>query len=171
MAATYETLATVTTSGSQSNVTFSNIPQTYTDLILVFNGSMSQFGAIWSAVGNGSVNNNPIYGGMLFYTPGGYSGDYNVYTGNGYNDNEMHAIGWGVGVGVYQSQAILQILNYNNTSINKSYIVRTDNYYYGVQSAAGVFRSTSAINILYLYATAGTITDGSTFTLYGIKAA
>ena len=76
---TYEPIVTYTTSGGDTNHTFSVIPQTYTDLILVFKGSMSTFGGIWMRVGNGSVDSGANYSGQGLYSPARYGNDTNVY--------------------------------------------------------------------------------------------
>ena len=169
--ATYEPIATYTTSGSATNYTFSNIPQTYTDLVLVFKGSMSTFGGIWMRVGNGSVDSGANYSGQGLYSPGGRNNDYNVYGLNALNATEYQALGWGIGIGVYESVCRTNIANYSNTTTYKTIIGRSDSYFYGAQMNVGTWRSTAAINTIYLFATGGNITNGSTFTLYGIATA
>lgn len=168
--ATYEPIANYTFTGSASNYTFSNIPQTYTDLHIVFRGTMSTFGGIWMRVGNGSVDSGSNYNGIFTYGPGGRNGDGNIYAGNSVNQTEYNAFGWAIGIGVYDSVCTTDMFSYSNTTTYKTIIGRSDSYYYGPQMNAGLWRSTAAINTIYLFATGGTITDGSTFTIYGIKA-
>ena len=45
MASTYEPIATTVISGSPTSYTFSLIPQTFTDLVLIFNGKSNASGS------------------------------------------------------------------------------------------------------------------------------
>lgn len=171
MPSTYEPIANYTTTNNTVNYTFPNIPQTYTDLILVFKGSMSTFGGIWMRVGNGSVDSGANYSGQGLYSPARYGNDTNVYGLNELNKTEYQALGWGVGIGAYESVCRTNIANYSNTTTYKTIIGRSDSSFYGVQMNVGTWRSTAAINTIYLFATGGNITNGSTFTLYGIAKA
>lgn len=170
MAATYEPIATYTFASNAANYTFSSIPQTYTDLYIVFNGTMEVFGSIWMRVGNGSVDSGSNYSGTFVYTPSGRNGDGNVYTGRGTNTTEYNAFGWANGIGAYNSVCTTNIVNYSNTNVTKTIIGRSDSYYYGPQMNVGYWNSTAAINTIYLFATNANIVSGSTFTIYGIKA-
>jgi hypothetical protein len=62
------------------------------------------------------------------------------------------------------------IMNYTSTSIYKSVIGRYD-FSSQTEQHAGTWMSTAAINKIELVAFANTFTAGSSFTLYGIKAA
>jgi hypothetical protein len=76
------------------------------------------------------------------------------------------------------STAILQIMNYSNTTTNKTALLRIGNAGSSVMANVFLWRSTAAINSISITApdnTGGGTPDqfaiGSTFTLYGIKAA
>lgn len=63
--------------------------------------------------------------------------------------------------------------NYSNTTTFKTMIGRNGAAAFDVEASVQLWRSTSAINTLQLFAGQGGInfTSGSTFTLYGITAA
>ena len=84
----------------------------------------------------------------------------------GYNANNLNAV------------TTVDIFNYKNTSAYKSCLARTDvvGSYGGTATVCGLWRSTSAINTIYIYGGAsndgtGTLYTGTTATLYGILAA
>jgi hypothetical protein len=168
MAATYEPIATASASGSVSEVTFSTIPGTYTDLIVISNlGSTSNLnlrvqvngvtGAYYSAtqvIGNGtSASSDRSTGETYWYL--GY---------NAANERFMN---------------ILQIMNYANTTTYKTAIWRRNDGGTGnnIGASVGLWRgstgsATEAITSIKFYdASSVNFTSGSTFTLYGIKAA
>ena len=58
---TYSTIATTTLASAAASYTFSSIPTTYTDLILVLNGSFDTFNNVRFQVGNGSVDTGSNY--------------------------------------------------------------------------------------------------------------
>ena len=63
-------------------------------------------------------------------------------------------------------------MNYANTTTNKTVLLRNNNTAFGTEAQVGLWRSTSAINTIKLYLDrAEYYVVGSTFTLYGIKAA
>ena len=156
---TYTPIATQTTSGSTGAVTFSSIPNTYTDLVVVINTSLSglcnsllQFngdtGSNYSGtviVGNGSTATSGRNSNLTF----SYLGLYNASIGN----------------------LILNIQNYSNTTTYKTLLTRSNNSQY-IESYVSLWRSTAAINSIYLTQdSGGNFSAGSTFTLYGISAA
>jgi len=155
---TYVALQTQTLSSAVSSVTFSSIPQTYTDLILVTNIKDTNTYALLR-VGNGSVD-----------TGSNYSRTYLLGTGSaataGRNSSDTR---WYVSAGASRyDYNVHNIQNYANTTTNKTSIERatTDGTYAGVN----LWRSTSAINVLSIISANGTasLEAGSTFTLYGI---
>lgn len=163
MASTYTPIETKTLSSNASTVTFSSIPATYTDLVLVssstqssgpvnsrmrFNGdSGSNYSRTWLA-GNGTSaasgrnSNRTSYELDYFTSPG---------TGN---------------------LTIVHVMNYSNTTTYKTAIDRTGRAAEGTEAVVGLWRSTAAINAIeYSLDGAGSFVTGSTFTLYGIQAA
>lgn len=70
-----------------------------------------------------------------------------------------------------QENIIVNIFNYSNGSMYKTLIARANNASSGVQATVNLWRQTDAINSIAIYADSGTMTAGTTFTLYGIAAA
>ena len=75
--------------------------------------------------------------------------------------------------------SIVQINNYANTSVYKTALIRGNSINPSTSASnattlVGLWRSTAAINSITIYSEGGGsyyIASGSTFTLYGIKAA
>jgi anti-sigma-K factor RskA len=66
----------------------------------------------------------------------------------------------------------MHFMNYSNTTTYKTTLSRFASTLYQVWTHAGLWRNTAAINSIKVYTTAGAnFNTGSTFTLYGIKAA
>ena len=167
MASTYEPIATNTVTGSAvSSVTFSSIPQTYTDLIIVatvqastggdlcvqFNGDTGTNYSITYLYGNGSSAGSTRQTNKTFLSLDYYGGPP---TSGSFNNE------------------IIQIQNYSNSSTYKTVLVRANNAASGLDASVGLWRNTNAItqiDIIIRTATAN-INVGSTFTLFGIKAA
>ena len=161
MPATYEPIQTQTVGTAVSSVTFSSIPQTYTDLVLVTSGTSSG-GAQMTLRINGATTNyssNCLSGN-------GSSVDSRFITGLtyiqlGYHDYFTSS----------QSNAITHIMNYTNTTTFKTVLNRTNNAAVGVGLSAGLYRSTAAITTFDALPLLANWSVGTVFTLYGIKAA
>jgi hypothetical protein len=172
MPKTYEPIATQTLGTAVGTVTFTSIPQTYTDLKLVVSNVKHSFN-------NGT---NPVSDGFI---------RFNSDSGTNYSFVGMYGTGAVVSterttnsttIGAYYASSasdaaliIVDILNYSNTTTHKTSIV-TERIVGGSGNAnvdlrAGIYRSTSAITTLALSIGAYTYNVGSTWTLYGIKAA
>jgi hypothetical protein len=167
MAITYEPIATTTTTGSATTVSFTSIPQTYTDLILVYNGGLSGFDYIYSRYNSDTGSN---------YSGTGVGGNgSSAFSGRYSNQVYNQLLGWAIGLGTpLTSIGIIHFINYANTTTYKSIIGRDTNPESGgaTQAAVHLWRSTSAISSIELTGiNSRTITDGSTFTLYGIASA
>jgi hypothetical protein len=161
---TYTPIATYTVSGgSTTSTTFSSIPSTYTDLVLVFSGGFSatqinaiQLNGITSTVwGQTSLSGNGTTASSSRET----SQDY-LYVSNSTN------------LGTEVGTSIIQFMNYANTTTNKTVLYRANSSSALVQAGVGCWRQTAAINSIYITVGGGKFwTSGSTFTLYGIAAA
>jgi hypothetical protein len=172
MPGTYEPINTTTLSSSATDFTFSAIPSTYTDLILV----TSVFGSRAANVDslairfNGDTASNYSYTYLIGESSAGTissraSNQTNIWVGN-FTSNSV----------TQPSVIIVQIQNYSNTATNKTILSRQNAIAGGTYSIAGanvgLWRSTSAINSVTIRSETGSnFSSGSTFTLYGIKAA
>ena len=164
MALTYEPIATYTHTGaSTTNLTLSSIPATYTDLVLVGNIIYSANGGNYISLRfNDDTNTNysstPIVGN-------GTTASSTRAT----NDNKIAA---------YASSTtqyvpyIVNIMNYTNTTTNKTVLMKISNAGSQVEARVGLWRKTpEAINRVDIYFALSSIAAGSIITLYGIKAA
>lgn len=164
MPATYEPIAATTLTTATATVTFSSIPSTYTDLIMV--------GQVKATAGGEQVHiqfNNA--------TASGYSFTYFYGTGTSagssrqINSNRIN-IGNSSTTTTFDNVFIIHINNYAGTSNFKGVLYRSNNTSLNVESGFGLWQDTTAINRIDVKLTGGqTYTSGSTFSLYGIKAA
>lgn len=163
---TYEPIATNTLGSNTTDITFSSIAGTFTDLVLVANFvGFTTLGSAISCRFNSDTGNN-------------YSATYLL--GNGTtassaratNDNRMIVGGTQNGVGSGNAVCIVNIMNYSNTTTNKTVVSRFSQAGSQVESDVGLWRSTSAITSITFGAYGSTLMNsGSVITLYGIKSA
>ena len=164
MAKTYSVIQTITLTSTASSITFSNIPQNYTDLKLVFscrsNGSTTATAGI--AAFNGSTSNfttRYIYG----------TGATTVSTTGSNEIGSMPAANFTTSA---FSNTEVVISNYT-TSNNKSYFVNTATENNATEAYnymfAGLWSSSAAITSITYSPSTGSFISGSTFTLYGIS--
>lgn len=161
--ATYEPIATASGTGSSGSITFSSIPSTYTDLILVANA------ASVSGTYNALLRFNSDSGSNYSRTALTYDGGSTISSRNT-NQTYIVATVDGIVGPTTISPKILHIMNYANSTTYKTVLGRDGNTSYGVSTIVGLWRSTSAITSIEYYIT-GNFTTTSTFTLYGIAAA
>lgn len=158
--ATYVPIATQTLGTAAASVTFSSIPSTYTDLILVYSGSLT------TTNGNGYLQFNSD-------TTTNYS-DTVIY-GNGTSALSTRASTQSklvcFSTGTTQENAILHIMNYANATTYKTVLSRANDAATLTAAYVGLWRSTAAINSVLVGTDVSTFVTGSTFTLYGIAAA
>lgn len=164
MPLTYEPIATSTVAGgSVSSITFSSIPSTYTDLVLIFDGSMTG-GSNGAIRFNSDTGTN--YSATVLYGTGSASGsvrDVNV---------GLIIVNFAGTTGL-RNVSRMMVMNYSNTTTNKTMMFRRDDTHNATVAGVGLWRSTAAINSIEFVQTVGAsyFTAGSTLTLYGIKAA
>jgi hypothetical protein len=158
MSLTYDPISSTTLTSAQSSVTFSSISGAFTDLLLVVNGSQTV-----------ATNTNMRLNGD---------------TGNNYSDTTMTGTGsaasssrnssqpyfWFGVMGTGQSVALFHIMNYSNSTTNKTVLHRMGNSVGYSQASVGLWRSTSAVTSVTLLPNSGNFASGSIFTLFGIKA-
>lgn len=164
----YESIASVTVgSGGTATVTFSSIPSTYTHLeVRALYGTSSATSSNLLRLNNDTGSN--------------YARHYIVGSGSAASASAAatQTAGWFSdwgpgGVTTSPGAAVMQILDYTNT--NKYKTVRILNGYDGNGSGyiglySALWQSTTAVNRIDILApTSGTITQYSSFALYGIK--
>jgi hypothetical protein len=161
MPSTYTPIATQTLTGATSSVSFSSIASTYTDLILTIDGTVGS---------NCGIQ-------LRFNSDSGSNYSFTRMTGDGSSassDRSSNATFMELGyyVSSTRNMNIVQIMNYSNTTTNKTVLNRANaqSVNIGAQAYVEMWRNTSAINAISLSAS-GNFSTGSTFTLYGIKAA
>lgn len=160
----YFPIATNTLGSNSSTVTFSNIPQTYTDLVLVTHVSGND-GAICIRINNDTGSN---------YSRTQLRGNGTSVTSNRAS-NQTYIGGTSnlsVTAGSLQT-AVWNIQNYANTTTNKTIVFRDGMASHITGATAGLWRSTSAITRIDLSPEFGSqvFYSGSTFNLYGVLAA
>jgi hypothetical protein len=167
MPATYDPIATQTLGSSAATVTFSSIPGTYTDLVLVLNAMSSSNANSYVRINSDSGSN---YSWVVLFGSGSAAGSDRA-------SNVSHGIlmdYYGYPTTTVPNANIIQFINYSNSTTNKSVIGRANQVNSGgaVDAIVSTWRSTAAITSLTLRFTGSqTWSAGSTFTLYGIKAA
>jgi hypothetical protein len=166
MAITYEKIYSTTLSSTATDVTFSSIPATYTDLIIVCNFKIVTGASyVLSHQVNGDTATN--YSSTYFVGTGSA-----VAAGNQTNSTYMDC-GYLASNGGNFSTSTTHFFSYANTNHNKTMLTLTSNYNGGqVTAYTNLWRSSSAINSIKTFSADGrTYAIGSTFTLYGILAA
>jgi hypothetical protein len=163
---TYVAIQTQTLTSSATSVTFSSIPQTYTDLIIVSSQFYTSTGGDRLAtfqVGNGSVDTGSNYSWTYMDTyPGSPSSGRGSDTGYG-----LHSYTSSIPVTTPMT-CIMQIQSYSNTTINKTMLHRFNASPASTGCYVSLWRSTAAINIITITAGGANFATGTTFTLYGV---
>lgn len=164
MASTYTPIATQTLGSAQATVTFSSIPSTYTDLVLVTQSAGSTAGQDFKIQFNSDTGTNYSVTLIRGYGTG-------VTSNRTSNSTYIYLDYSGGSLTTIQDQYNVNIMNYANTTTYKTILTRYSSAANSAEAGVGLWRSTSAINRIDLSMTAGNLVAGSTFTLYGIKAA
>lgn len=168
MPSTYTPIATTTLANSTTaTVSFTSITGIYTDLVLV------TASAITSGAGALKLNYNSDTGSNYSRT---------IVTGNGSAASSTRETSQAsllvntngnLDTGLGQNTTIINIINYSNSSAFKTTLARANRAANGTDAIVGLWRNTAAITRIDI-ANTGLSTfflSGSTFTLYGIKAA
>lgn len=166
---TYVALDTKTLGTAVPTVTFTSIPQGYTDLVLVAQPAISSGNDnMRIRVGNGSVDTGSNY-------------SWTALTGNGtraLSDRASNQTSILSDYDAYMQTTlgnntkIIHFQNYSNTTTFKTILSRSSNAPVGTDALVNTWRSTAAINTITLFLNGGAanFVVGSTFTLYGIAA-
>lgn len=160
---TYTAIAEQTISSPTASVTFSSIPSTYTDLVLVVYGIPTTNTAGQRIRINGDTGTN--YSTTLFN--GDVSGARSARQSNNTAFDGMN----------YQQavspnfSSISHFFSYANTNMNKTVITRYGGPTFETTTSANLYRSTSAITSITALLVNGNYASGTIVSLYGIASA
>lgn len=156
MTPTYILIASQTLGSSASSVTFSSIPATYRDLIIVVTCSDSSGSSVRMRL-NSDTGSNYSYVAMM---------------GNGTTPNSETSSGSSGTIASFAATSatlstyITHLNDYSATDKHKSWLSRGSNSLRAVEAIAGRWANTAAVNTIQITATS--FDAGSRFYLYGI---
>lgn len=172
MAGTYIPLAKTVLTGTQATITFSSIPQTYTDLLLVYSARTNEASAYNDTKITFNGSTSAVYSATLLYADTTTSGslrdsgasnlgrnyiDGNSATANTFASAELYIPNY---TGSINKVIGATSVTENNTTTNSTTLTA---------ATAGLWRDTSAITSISIAAQGSTLfVSGSRFDLYGI---
>ena len=159
---TYEKIATTSLGSAQATVTFSTISSAYTDLVLIY-VIKSTTAQVYPYIRlNSDTGTNYSFTRM--------TGEGAAATsGRGSNTAVCYMQGnSGATTTNFNCNAILQIMNYSNTTTYKTMLLRTGNAELATDAGVGLWRNTAAVTAVTIVADQNNFATGSSFTLYGI---
>lgn len=173
MAVTYEPIASQTLSTNTATVTFSDLPGTYTDLRIIVSAKTSDASSQVLAMRlNGNTGTN--YSNTRLY------GNGSTVSSDRFSNATRIDVGYMSNSSGDRSHSFIDIMSYANTNVFKTVLNAwesqgaTPGGGAGTQFVlrqVGLFRSTGAITSVSFAFDAGNIVSGSTFSLFGVKAA
>lgn len=163
MPSTYAPIQTQTLGSNQSTITLSSIPSTYTDLILVVNAKWSSTNGNCFVRFNGDSSSN--YNWIRLSSNGSATASANASNATSLvnlfdMENPTTTLGF----------FMFYIKDYASTNYKVTYYSHNTTTDY-LKRYISQWRSTSAINSISFTNDSASCVTGSTFTLYGIKAA
>ena len=161
---TYTLIASNTPGSATASVTFSSIPATYTDLVIVtqaISATADDVGIRFNSDSGTNYSQTWLSGNGTSAFSSRYSSSTSVYLD----------IYGSMGTSLFNNTNV-QIMDYANITTYKTFLSRSNRAGSGVDAIVGLWRSTAAISTIVLAPTAGVnFSTGSTFKLYGIEAA
>jgi hypothetical protein len=158
---TYTPLATVTLGTSASSVTFSSIPATYRDLILIFSGKATSSGADVRYRLNSDTGAN--YNNVRMY---GFSSSAASDSQSGATFIDPMGLDTADG-----AMVITQFMDYSATDKHKTFLSRAQTSATSVIFAlASRWANTAAVNNIQVYTGSHSFAIGTTINLYGVIA-
>jgi hypothetical protein len=168
MPITYEPIATNTLGSAAATVTFSTISGAYTDLVLVTNLKTTTTSQEVTVKINNDTGSN--------YSLTNLRGDGSTAASLRRSSQTVGNISKEISPNTaFEFLSVSTFMNYSNATTYKTWLSRNNRASAsnapGTEALVGLWRSTSAITELVIGLTGGNFDTGSTFTLYGIKAA
>jgi hypothetical protein len=173
MATTYNLIASTVLSSS-GTVTFSSIPQTYTDLVLKISSRTSRTNVVDVVCVRPDSNTSSVYS----YTyvegngGGGFSGSASLGTAGAQTEFRSGPTSGGSATADIFGYSEIYIPNYtssNKKPISSTSFMEDDASTAYLQVYANLTQSTSAITSLLIFGLNNNFVSGSSFYLYGIK--
>jgi hypothetical protein len=157
-------IATATASGSVATIDFTSIPQTYRDLVLVYNGTVA---ANWVWVRPNSDANANFSWTRLLGTGSSVSPGRVTRGAGAPNDRRLEI---GIASTGEATTNIYTFNNYSNTTTLKTVLSRFNSTGSHMGAMVGLWNSTAAISTITVgNDNAANFASGSTFSLYGIE--
>lgn len=159
---TYVALATTTLASDSATVTFSSIPATYRDLILVINGNTTRSG-------NANDINLTVNGSSTSYYYTTMAGDgSSTSIDGGSNDSRIRIANAGASA---TGVNVVQFFDYSATDKHKPIVARNNSAAWLTNALAGRWANTDVITSIAIASNVtGSIASGTTVSLYGIEA-
>lgn len=159
---TYTPIASQTVGTATNSITFSSLPQNYTDLILVISGGMdTTTGYALSVQVNGDTGSNYSTTYLIGNGSTTYSGVYSTQPAMYLGAPAKNTLD-----GAY----ILQFQNYSNSATNKTVLARTNSAALSTWASVSLWRNTAPITSIKIYPETANWLSGTTFTIYGVSA-
>jgi len=170
----FYSIATAAAAGGETSFTFSSIPSTYKSLQIRINAVSSAVFLSFGLQFNGDTTT------ANYFTYHALEGDNSTVTAAGVaSDRSFGYIRVGALSGIasttYPGAAIIDLIDYSSGSKYKtmrSFFGADNNganVYSNVELGSGLWRVSSAVSSLTIFATGGTFSAGSSFALYGIN--
>ena len=164
MPTTYEPIATTTLGSAAASITFSSIPATYTDLRVVFNGTVTEVGeTLYYRFNSDSASNYSI---TQVYGASGTAASRRLGSATQLSTTFGYSL-----QGTTPQMIAFDVFSYagatRKTTLGNH--AGDNNGVGGVDLTVGLWRSTDAITSIYLFCSYLTFKTGTTATLYGIK--
>jgi hypothetical protein len=157
---TYTPLATVTLASATGSVTFSSIPATYRDLIVVLSGTRTGNNNIHFRFNDDSGSNY-----LNVAAAGSGSGTTSLSETTTYNFVTVYALETNT-----QLNTIFQVMDYSATDKHKTSLTRFSQAGSGVTMFAGRWANTAAINSIRVFTGNNDFGTGTVMSLYGVIA-
>ena len=165
MAATYEPIATTTVAVAASSITFSSIPSTYTDLRLIVvptSATNENFALRFNSDSGTNYSSTRLVGNGSAVSSANFANTTEIQLTSSFYINAtptLHTFDiFSYAGSTYKTFLFDEISDMNGSG--------------GINKQVGLWRSTSAINNIYLFSQGVNLfAIGTTATLYGIKAA
>lgn len=159
MPATYEPIASTTLGSATSNITFSSIPGTYTDLVLVLDGSFSVTSNLYVDFNGGAANE---------YSTTDIRGSGSAVS-SGRTSNQMQ-LRFNQAAITTKATWIIEVMSYTS-AMNKTILCRYGSAGAALERSVGLWRQSATLTSIKVYPAGGNLNAGFTASLYGIKSA